>query len=124
MKHPVMEELIFFQNTLGRRDKIYWPTRIKPYYGKLEENSIGRSRYHEGLLISRALASHELVLLMYMVEKLNQDRSGIPLSLEHDGLLYLTRASTRAATLSSIDSFLKARSHELLGVSIPIELKL
>ena len=66
LHHPILQELSLFQTTLGQRDKIYLPTRLSPYFGRAEEDSLSRnsrSRYHEGLMTSRALASHELVLL-------------------------------------------------------------
>lgn len=125
-QHPILQELALFQTHIGQREKIYLPTRGQPYYGKLEKGKnphLNRSQYHEGLLTSRALASHELVLLMHLVERLALDKYGLHLSLENDGLLFLTRTSKKEDTFFSLDSFLRARSHEFLGVEIPLERK-
>lgn len=110
IKQPLLQELAYFQACLGKRKKIYWPTRVTLYYGRVEEESFQtghRSCYHEGLLTSRTLASHELVLLMYLVDKILQSRIGIPLSLENDGLLFLTRSAGRDAAMRELDSSLR-----------------
>lgn len=68
----------------------------------------------------RTLASHELVLLMSIVERMLQDRTGLPISLENDGLLSLTRTAEKDWVLSSLDRFLRAQSMDLLGLEIPL----
>lgn len=97
--HPILQELALFHDLVGSRSLVYLPSRTNPYYGRSEEEaSLGKSRslYHNGLPTSRILASHEVVLLMYLVFFLEQEGLGIPVSLENDGLVYITR---RASTL-------------------------
>lgn len=115
-----------FQLSLSKREKIYIPSREQPYYGKAEEElhgKVGGSRYHEGLLSSRILASHEVVLLAYLVNCLCSNALGIPLSLENDGLLFITRKHHRDKVLAKLDTSLQACSRNFLGVSIPLERK-
>lgn len=118
LRHPILVELAQFQLALGRRDKIYIPSRVQPYYGRAEEEQNGRrggSRYHEGLLSSRALASHEVVLLAYIVDCISRNALGVPLSLENDGLLYLTRSLSRNQVFTQLNTFLQSCSLDLLG---------
>ena len=49
------------------------------------------SRYHEGLMTSRALASHELVLLMGLVDCLLGNRIGFPAREQPAGMLQSPR---------------------------------
>lgn len=68
--------------------------RLAPYYGRLEEERKAgnhRSRYHEGLMTSRALASHELVLLMGLVDCLLGNRIGFPAREQPAGMLQSPR---------------------------------
>ena len=126
LRHPILVELAQFQLALGRRDKIYIPSRVQPYYGQAEEEQSGRrggSRYHEGLLSSRALASHEVVLLAYLVDCISRNNLGVPLSLENDGLLFLTRSLSRDKVFKQLNNFLQSCSLDLLGIKIPLEKK-
>lgn len=93
--HPILQELALFHDMVGSRSLVYLPSRTNPYYGKSEEESLlgkPRSLYHNGLLTSRIPASHEVVLLMYLVFFLEQERLGIPVSRRkrRPGLPYST----------------------------------
>lgn len=126
LHHPILKELSLFQDTIGQRDKIYWPTRSSPYYGRAEEDRLpnnSRSRYHEGLMTSRALASHELVLLLVLVDHLLQNRTGFPVSLENDGLLFLTRGRLQQDCLADLELALQTCSQTFLGLRIGLERK-
>lgn len=122
--HPILQELSLFQETLGQRGKIYWPTRASPYYGRAEGDSIpNNSRYHEGLMTSRALASHELVLLMVLADHLLRERVGFPAGLENDGLLFLTRCHFRHSCPGTLELALKSCSQAFLDLPIGLERK-
>lgn len=126
LRHPILVELAQFQLALGRREKIYIPSRYRPYYGQAEEEQSGKrggSRFQEGLLSSRALASHEVVLLAYLVDCISRNTLGVPLSLENDGLLFLTRSCSRDRAFVQLNSFLQSCSLDFLGVKIPLERK-
>lgn len=60
---------------------------------------------------------------MSMVDWLPRGRAGIPISLENDGLLFLTRTTEKERVMSSLDSFLRAQSMGFLGLEIPLECK-
>lgn len=81
--NPILQELAPFHEMVGSRSMVYLPSQIRPYYGRPEEASLpGRphSLYHNGLLTFRILASHEVILLMYLVSHLEESRLGIPVS--------------------------------------------
>ena len=119
--NPILQELALFHEMVGSRDMLYLPSQTRPYYGKPEEASLPRrphSLYHNGLLTSRILASHEVVLLMYLISHLEESHS---VSLENDGLVLLTRRSNCSTTFRSLDVSLRENSRCLLGVEIPVE---
>lgn len=127
LEHPILQELALFQTSIGGRRSVYLPSRERPYYGRIEEEShgtrVGGSRYHKGLLTSRILTSHEVVLLLYLVDRMTQERIGIPLSLENDGLIYLTRSYSLGQDLAVLSESSRRHGLELLGVGIPLERK-
>lgn len=99
LSHPILQELAYFQATVGSWESVHLPTRLSPYYGKAEEGSSRDrpkgSRYHDGLLTSRILVSHEVVLLAYLAEYMESRRLGVLLSYENDGLVLLGRVALR-----------------------------
>ena len=124
--NPILQELALFHEMVGSRSMVYLPSQVRPYYGRPEEESLpGRphSLYHNGLLTSRILASHEVILLMYLVSYIEESRLGIPVSLENDGLVHLTSRSNHSYTFSVLDASLRRDSHRFLGVEIPVERK-
>lgn len=124
--HPILQELALFHDMVGSRSLVYLPSQTKPYYGRQEEESLSRkprSLYHNGLLTSRILASHEVVLLMHLVFHLEESHLGIPVSLENDGLVHLTRRSNHLSAFHSLDVSLRQNSLRLLGLDIPVERK-
>lgn len=83
LEHPILKEVIGFQKELIKQVKgIYLPTSLEPYKSDPMK------------LPSRALVSHELILLGlgYLAEAVVVEGLGLPVSLEHDGLLILCRA--------------------------------
>nr|YP_005352949.1 hypothetical protein MACHC_p030 [Mankyua chejuensis]ADZ47981.1 hypothetical protein [Mankyua chejuensis]AJJ48611.1 ORF295 [Mankyua chejuensis] len=126
VQHPIVVELAKFKEDIGKREKIYWPTRARPYYGKLEEEAIkkrDRSRYHEGLMTSRVFASHELVLTMLLTESLMKEKLGLPICLENDGLLLLTHHRPEDPEMSTLSHILSQASQDFLNVNLLLEYK-
>lgn len=77
--NKLLNEVRLFQDVVGKKTQIYLPDRVEPYRGKVEEieQQTKRSRYHEGLMSSRVLASHEVILLAYLVELAVTKRLGM-----------------------------------------------
>jgi hypothetical protein len=105
---------------VGKKKEIYLPNRVEPYGGKVEEieQQTKKSRYHEGLMSSRVLASHKVIFFAYLVEVAMTNRLGIPISLEHDGVLYLCRKANKERLKFVLNEKITRISEELLGLKI------
>ena len=124
-KNKLLNEVRLFQDLVGKKTEIYLPNRVEPYRGKVEEieQETKRSRYHEGLMSSRVLASHEVIFLAYLVEVAVINKLGIPISLEHDGVLYLCRKTNKERLKMLLNEKITQISEELLGLKIQIKEK-
>lgn len=124
-ENKLLNEVRLFQDLVGKKTEIYLPNRVEPYRGKVEEieQQTKRSRYHEGLMSSRVLASHEVIFLVYLVEVAMTNRLGIPISLEHDGVLYLCRKAKKERLKLVLNEKITKISEELLGLKIQIKEK-